>query len=378
MQSRNFGLDTVRAVAISLVLLCHFAKPTKILGVLGVEMFFALSGFLIGGIFLRELYRNQQFGLKELYGFLRRRWYRTLPNYFLFLGIFILIWPIIGRSIPYQLWKYPLFLQNFAWEIPGFFLYSWSLAIEEWFYLLFPISVVLLLTVTKSKNKSLIISITLMTLVPAVARFARSPVLDWGGGLQMIVICRLDALMYGVLVAWLKFKRPLVFKRMTKWALPAMLGAAALTVTAHRFYSLTSPSEMPAIVFTLLPMACALMLPGAYYLAPFGRFLPQPITNLSLWSYSIYLSHPAILYLAYHFTDPYVHGAAGKLLVKAACLAATLLISKIIFEYFETPIMNLRDRRRTVKPAAMAEQKAFGAQSGRAPTTAEASLSVED
>ena len=243
---------------------------------------------------------------------------------------------------------------------------------------LFPISVVLLLAVTKSKNKSLIISITLMTLVPAVARFARSPVLDWGGGLQMIVICRLDALMYGVLVAWLKFKRPLVFKRMTKWALPAMLGAAALTITAHRFYSLTSPSEMPAIVFTLLPMACALMLPGAYYLAPFGKFLLQPITNLSLWSYSIYLSHPAILYLAYHFTDPYVHGAVGKLLVKAACLAATLLISKIIFEYFETPIMNLRDRRRTVKPAAMAEQKPFGAQSGTVPTTAEASLSVED
>ena len=316
MQSRNFGLDLVRAVAISFVVLCHFAKPTKIFGVLGVEMFFALSGFLIGGIFLRELYRNQKFSFAELYSFLRRRWYRTLPNYFLFLGVFALIWPILGRTIPVQIWQYSLFLQNFAWEIPGFFIYSWSLAIEEWFYLLFPVSVVVLLAITKSKTKALVSSIVLIIVLSTMARFERSPVLNWQGGLQMIVICRLDALMYGVLVAWVKFRRPLVFSQLAKVAVPAILCAAVLTVVAYRFSSLSSPSEMPAIVFTLLPIACALILPGAYGLTSFGKRLVQPITNLSLWSYSIYLSHTAILYLGYEVTDPYVHGTVGKLLVK--------------------------------------------------------------
>jgi peptidoglycan/LPS O-acetylase OafA/YrhL len=86
------------------------------------------------------------------------------------------------------------------------------------------------------------------------------------------------------------------------------------------------------------------LLPFAQDLPTTGTMLDGAVTNISLWSYSLYLSHPAILYLAYHFTDPVIHSFSGKALVKLACLTLSFLISKLTFQYFETPIMNLRDR----------------------------------
>ena len=95
-RQRIFGLDLLRAIAIGLVLLCHitpfFVFPlapgwfaeVSALASLGVDLFFVLSGFLIGGILLRDLDRGASF--RSLVAFWSRRWWRTLPNYYLFLA----------------------------------------------------------------------------------------------------------------------------------------------------------------------------------------------------------------------------------------------------------------------------------------------------
>ena len=94
---RVFGLDLVRFVAVSLVLAAHAAdaffpvcqspRTLETLGVCGVELFFVLSGFLIGGIIIDTLARDPRW----LANFWLRRWMRTLPSYFLFLVVNVLL-----------------------------------------------------------------------------------------------------------------------------------------------------------------------------------------------------------------------------------------------------------------------------------------------
>ena len=89
-QGRVFGLDLMRALAIIFVVMSHGSMLEKantdfpwIRLVNGVELFFVLSGFLIGGILIKNFQKTNSFGIKEIYNFWIRRWFRTLPNYYL-------------------------------------------------------------------------------------------------------------------------------------------------------------------------------------------------------------------------------------------------------------------------------------------------------
>ena len=105
----------------------------------GVSIFFVLSGFLIGGILIKLLKENI-LNSKLIITFWVRRWFRTLPNYFLILIILILLDSIYNENFSFYSYKrYFLFSQNLFSKHPGFFPEAWSLSVEEWFYLLIPI-----------------------------------------------------------------------------------------------------------------------------------------------------------------------------------------------------------------------------------------------
>ncbi len=142
MKSRNIYLDVLRACAIIFVLVHHVAqswpgldpawlKYTRF-GAQGVDLFFVLSGWLIGGLFWRELNDN---GKVDFLRFWKRRWMRTIPPY---LAGLTLAWLAVKiyRDEPFD-FGYFLFIQNYYTVMP-FFLVSWSLCIEEHFYLLAP------------------------------------------------------------------------------------------------------------------------------------------------------------------------------------------------------------------------------------------------
>ena len=80
----------------------------------GVELFFVLSGFLIGGILIRLFEEPKVFGWKELLNFWLRRWFRTLPNYYLvlILNIIIVYFGVIKEDFSQFNWKFFFFLQN--------------------------------------------------------------------------------------------------------------------------------------------------------------------------------------------------------------------------------------------------------------------------
>lgn len=149
-------LDGLRGLAILLVVLLHYVKdgvtgtgiwyslglaPLRLAGT-GVDLFFVLSGFLIGGILLDVKTTDTYYRT-----FYLRRFHRILPVYFLWLLLFACglaladprVKGMFNQALP--IWSYPLFLQNFAMAVQGTFgaqwlMVTWSLAVEEQFYLL--------------------------------------------------------------------------------------------------------------------------------------------------------------------------------------------------------------------------------------------------
>ena len=120
---RIFGLDLLRSLAIIIVVVSHTAFilqdsfpgfpyiPTPD----GVDLFFVLSGFLIGKILIEQAENLNGFSLKSIFHFLKRRWFKTLPNYYLFLFVNILLvyFGFLNGSINKYTSTYFVFFQNF-------------------------------------------------------------------------------------------------------------------------------------------------------------------------------------------------------------------------------------------------------------------------
>jgi len=123
---RDANLDLLRSIAIALVLLHHVSQyiitlPVSVhaftrLGAYGVDLFFVLSGFLIGSLYFREL---QQTGRVALLRFWGRRWLRTLPLYY-FALLLAYVSVFVARGEPFNP-AYLLFGQNYLKTLPFFF-----------------------------------------------------------------------------------------------------------------------------------------------------------------------------------------------------------------------------------------------------------------
>jgi len=231
LNSRIYGLDVFRSVAILLVLLAHgkglsgslFSFLPDIPLVDGVELFFVLSGFLIGGILISTVEKNQKFEIKDLFVFWKRRWFRTLPTYYLILIINIVLTNsgLIGGDIKQFNYRFFIFCQNFSNGFYEFFWESWSLSVEEWFYISLPIFILGLAKILSIK-KTILVAVSILLLFPLLYRIYISTLqVDefwWGVEFRKIVLTRLDAINYGVLAAFLKFYYPLFWLRFRKSA----------------------------------------------------------------------------------------------------------------------------------------------------------------
>lgn len=145
IEKRNHGLDILHATAITLVFMYHYEifvsrQPTfgfiGDIGWVGVDLFFVLSGYLIGNQVFTFLADQQQFSLKIFYS---RRLLRTLPIYLLVLTTYIFIPNFRENLILPSLWKFLTFTQNFNLQAGTAFSHAWSLCVEEQFYLILPI-----------------------------------------------------------------------------------------------------------------------------------------------------------------------------------------------------------------------------------------------
>lgn len=138
--NRIHGLDTLRASAIIFVYLYHLGfvahKSVFDIGWIGVDLFFVLSGYLIGNQIFTDIAHKRNFVFKT---FMMRRLLRTLPNYFVVLAIYIFVDGFREQPILPSLWALFTFTANFGLKIGTAFSQVWSLCIEEQFYLALPI-----------------------------------------------------------------------------------------------------------------------------------------------------------------------------------------------------------------------------------------------
>lgn len=371
-ENRVFGLDLLRFFAIMLVVFGHsrwmtesFPRPLHILfhgsGILGVELFFVLSGFLIGGILLKNFEKNgNSLNPDEIKQFWIRRWFRTLPNYFLILGVYLAVY---WEGKPEHFWRYLIFVQNFFNYPPYFFEESWSLAIEELSYLLSPlvlaISAWIMSRIGKSKPVLFFhVSLALIVFITALRYYYCSAVLpglrslpnySWQYMLREVATIRLDSIYYGFVAVYLSRYYSKAWDSY-KW-LYFLIGFVGILLLMKFSPQLMDENPTPLVstlYFSFLSYFIALLLP---LLASFKqikwRLISIPVTWISIISYSMYLINGGLL--SWKFSAWFHEGKdwSGPLeagFYYAAYWVLCILISTLIYVFFEKPCTLLRER----------------------------------
>jgi peptidoglycan/LPS O-acetylase OafA/YrhL len=400
-EKRVFGLDLLRALAILIVVDAHATIALKEyygggfwhhLLPDGVELFFVLSGFLIGGILIRSYEQNNGFDRKLLSNFWTRRWFRTLPNYYLVLGglvVFALLraWRSgLHHTLPAKetLVKYAFFLQNFAQYVPDFFPETWSLAIEEWSYITLPLvlwGMHTLLSGRWSRQQIVLTSILLIIVGSNAYRLIMAlqvPIAEGELGYRGIVTTRLDAISYGVLAAYAKHYFPsrwtnsVVRQRLLVVGLLfVVLVSLSASIVILKYY--VAAGIYPAYVFykrtvyfTLIGLSMTLVMPFMDGWKTVGS--PETgsgrtklraariITHISLISYSMYLLNltPIMMNIIERF--PTTSLAVGWAKV-GLFWALVLTLSTLLFKYFEKPVTALRERLSRKEPTELLKEQ---------------------
>ncbi|MGG5541970.1 acyltransferase [Burkholderia vietnamiensis] len=307
MINRNFGLDVIRTFAILPVLAVHYAafaleNPPQIvfvLGDLGVEIFFALSGFLIGGIILRDFERG--FSWRIALNFYVRRWMRTLPLYYVFFGAsaFVTIYGFtLDKAWSAKCFAYLLFLQNLSWPmLAQWYHESWSLAIEEWFYLVFPVFFAVLVGIP-ARARILIIALSLIVAPLALRIYQFDPSLPFDLYVRRIVVLRLDAIAFGILAIWSVRTFPTA---MRYWKnVIGLAGAAGALITIEILMGRVDVGMffLRTFSFTLASASFAAVVIWAYfqswtYFEAGGE--SKVISWFSTRSYALYLCHGSVV-----------------------------------------------------------------------------------
>ena len=374
-QSHIPALDGVRAVAILLVIphnvdllrppLPLAAYPAALLmhsGWIGVQLFFVLSGFLITGNLLDSRESPNYFRV-----FFGHRALRILPLYYSVLLLTFVVVPILGlmppelrETAPHQVWLWT-FLVNwtapFGWAVYGFG-HFWSLAVEEQFYLLWPVVVLrleprrLLKTCVAIAGGALALRIVLLSLhTPSAA-------------IYMFTVCRMDALAFGAAAAILaRSPGSLAYIRSSasKLALTALV-VLGLTLVGTGEFAMTDPRTQ-SIGYTTLSFAFAVIIllttvPASGMWAIIMRMLAwKPLRLVGRYSYGMYVFHlPLHVFFGVPLLNRFAPHMSHRLALTytAAVTLVTFLLAALSFELFESRFLKMK-RWLVPAPAALAE-----------------------
>lgn len=357
---RLHGLDTLRALAVTLVVLHHYTLFVSNddhtfgwagrIGWVGVDLFFALSGYLIGNQIFAAARTDAGLSLKNFYA---RRLLRTLPNYLVILAIYFL-WPAFREEAPLApLWRYLSFTQNLGLAPGTAFSHSWSLAIEEQFYLLLPALAIggaaLGLRIRAAWGAIALVVVAGM-LLRAQLWAVHVDGQQYGTYFYYKLIyysslCRLDELVAGVALALLKNRHPLAWSRITSRGNPWLLAAAAVLAPAF-WLLLDDRYGFAATVFgyPLLALGFGLAILTALSDNSLLRDLRLPgAGSLAIWSYAIYLAHRGACAIGAPLLAELGYGPQTPTAI-VALLALSVVSGWLLYRLVETPFMALRER----------------------------------
>ncbi|MDO5723256.1 MAG: acyltransferase family protein [Flaviflexus sp.] len=347
------GLDGLRAIAVGAVIAYHLHPGLIPGGYLGVDVFFVLSGFLITTLLLREMRKTGRINLK---GFWLRRARRLLPALTLLTITVVPVAALINRDLLVGIGRQVLGALTFSsnWlEIahgtsyfdqtsPLLFKNFWSLAVEEQFYLLWPLGFLLVMVLARSWKSRIATAVVLAgisaVLMAVLADPAHLTRVYYGTDTHLFGLAIGVALAFSWAPAhgsWLA--HPTVER------IRPFLGPAGLIVLAALMGTMPDQSMIAYRGGILLAsIATAAILVGI--IAPDSRLAQIGENGVLRWigtrSYGLYLWHWPMLIMA-QTAFPQARGTAGFWAVNIAAIILTGLICEASFRYVETPIRQL-------------------------------------
>jgi peptidoglycan/LPS O-acetylase OafA/YrhL len=344
--ARRLDLDVVRGVAIVLALGWHFSReasgnavvdalqwPGHVFGWAGVDLFFVLSGFLMGQLVLKERARTGGFDGRR---FTVRRLLRLWPVLYVFLAVHA----VLGNEpVGSYLWQNALHVQNYAGTSLA---HLWSLAVEEHFYLL--LAVLFPLFARRRGSVRPLVGVLVAVLVGSLALRGYGVLTGVSEvQLQWRTHFRMDALAAGVLLAVLRVHAPAAFDRLVqrRWPLAvATIAGGAFLATVGKIGALGS--TLGFTVAYLTGAAFLLLLHGAAWV-PRAGWLTRPVAALGRYSYGIYIWHVFAAELALGLLPGLEYGSFGPT-AQAVKFGAAICAGVLTTVLIERPVMRLRDR----------------------------------
>lgn len=350
------GLDLLRALAVIWVMLFHsflvgglgdnFEWLSRF-GWAGVDMFFVLSGFLIGAQWMTPLARGER---PQFAAFYARRAWRVLPAFVVVLAIYVTLpdWREAPGLQPW--WQFATFTMNLLidYQHNRAFSHAWSLCVEEHFYLVFP---VLALWLSRRQSMGLTMGLCVALLVAGVGlrtgvwlhNDATAPDRPWYvEDLYYPTWSRLDGLLAGVVLAMVKVYRPVWWNRLLDAGnLALMLGISLVAVALWLFRDRVG---LPAnsVGWPLLSAGLAMVvLAAASPRSWLGRWQLPGATWIAAISYSLYLSHKLAMHAVHQALPDNVQGG-WRFAVHAVAILAT---GALLYYAVERPGLRWRDRR---------------------------------
>jgi peptidoglycan/LPS O-acetylase OafA/YrhL len=346
--ARSIELDFLRGIAILLVMTVHFSVPVthvvpfdwlsdtfQRVGGVGVNLFFTLSGFLVGGLLLKEYYKT---GAIKGWRFLGRRAFKIWPAYY----VLIFFHLIVGHHD-----RASFFWQNF-FQVQNYFgsslRHTWSLAVEEHFYLF--LTVLLLLLVGRSARFIIGVLVALCALVivmrvVAVAHGQLDPAFRQ-------THLRMDSMLYGVILAAVSIYYPQIFSALARQR--RLLIACSVTLCLFIYATATDPVIDRDVGYAVQGIGFALLLvlvyTGSGDLA--RQWWYRLVSRIGVYSYGIYLWHTTAIEPGHKFIQfaeaRHWPALASWAAVVCVQLGLSLLLGVVMTRLVEWPSLLLRER----------------------------------
>jgi len=354
-RNRQPGLDLLRAIAIVVVVIYHtgiygFALPYDVhrFGWVGVDLFFVLSGYLIGGQLLSQLggRRHVRFGR-----FYARRALRILPAYLVIVTVYFSLPALREFPTISPLWKFLISVQNIGLRGGTAFSHAWSLAIEDQFYLLLPLALVAL---NRSRRAAFAAPCIIFLGGLLLRGFLAHQLPSESGGVSQRgyqfwiyypTWTRLDPLVFGVALAAIERYRASWWSALTHcapWLWAPALAAIVLALYMGEGDVLTIRTCVWQLPLIALGMA-ALLVCALSMRLPFWRVEVPGAALLASVAFSVYLSHKLVIHLIIQFCNRYSLSLTSMwalLLIEVAIYLA----GACLFFAVERPFLRLRNR----------------------------------
>jgi peptidoglycan/LPS O-acetylase OafA/YrhL len=336
--NRVISLDLLRGLAAFLVAITHFftyhaMQPAifETVSVLGVELFFVLSGFVLAG---QILYCLESGNLKTLKIFLIRRWMRTVPAYLVAL---LAVSLLFHKAFSEDFFKYALYVQNLFYNSlsDDYYPVAWSLSIEEWFYVLFPLFLILFVRYTTFLTKQNIwMAVAAFLAIVFCIRVLFGNLDDWGLQVRRCVVFRIDSIAFGFLLFLIRDRLPWPASGpVPRFAVLGLVAAIAFAVT----YAIGIGDDRT--MEYVFPYTAALLgMTAIWSVLSLERLLVRSpiLKEVCLFagriSYSVYLFHLLLLLTIGSSQLSW----AFQLLLYALSM---VLFSAVFFRFFESPIL---------------------------------------